>query len=210
MRVVLWKGNDCCAEEIASSVVPPSSQWRWVVIAKWRAVFSISNSFSSRWSNLDVVTRLHYVVYLLALLFVLKQKFFLFFCLETKEPKVQDWIILLKNGYFFWENPQNSGGIISYSLDSSVLPPLRQWGFLGIVTWQSRLEEITIFLNAKCSEVNWKIGCIGFHLFCHSDEGRISSQNKIRFLFLITFASISYIFLLNQRTIGNGLPWCKK
>ena len=31
---------------------------------------------------------------------------FMFFCLETKEPKVQDWIYWLKNEIFFQENPQ--------------------------------------------------------------------------------------------------------
>ena len=57
-------------------------------------------------------------------------RLFLFFCLETKEPKVQDWIFLLKNCNYFQENPQNSGGKIMGSFVFNSLPPLKQWGFL--------------------------------------------------------------------------------
>jgi len=74
----------------------------------------------------------------------------LFFWLEPKEPKVQDWIFLLKNKNFFKKIPVTRAEIKVYPR-CQIIAATQTAGIFRLYQWTIGLKEILIFLNAKIS-----------------------------------------------------------
>ncbi len=75
----------------------------------------------------------------------------MFFCLETKEPKIQDLDLFPKKSKFLLIKSLNLRGNERFDFVFSTVPRFGQKGFLGVVSWKSKLEEICFFLNVKIS-----------------------------------------------------------